>query len=149
MLDPPISPPGIGDATFRVHTNAIVHKWHNGCDSSWEVMFVRMGRVYMNTRLRYQAPDRQSTGQGGPDTLEHVSGKEQCYAGAEGGRRMVMTLQRVLRPQSLTVILGLGILSVATAGLACSAFGATLPLLGEMASALVGVAGGTKIVLSA
>lgn len=57
--------------------------------------------------------------------------------------------RRVLRPQGLAVVLGMGALSVALVGATIATFGGTLPALGELAVAGVGMIGGAKAVLAA
>ena len=59
------------------------------------------------------------------------------------------TARLLFRPQSIVAILGTGVLSVVIVGIAFASFGATLPLVGELLSAAVGVIGGTKAVLAA
>lgn len=54
------------------------------------------------------------------------------------------TVRRVLRPQNLAAILGLGLLSVVTAGLIV---GAALPMSVELVLAAIGIAGGTTAVI--
>lgn len=57
--------------------------------------------------------------------------------------------RRVFRPQGLAVILGMGVLSVALVGSVVATMGGTLPALGELAIAGVGMIGGAKAVLAA
>jgi hypothetical protein len=59
------------------------------------------------------------------------------------------TARRVFRPQGLAVVLGMGVLSVALVGSVVATMGGTLPALGELAIAGVGMIGGAKAVLAA
>ncbi|GGD54624.1 hypothetical protein GCM10010989_30980 [Croceicoccus pelagius] len=57
--------------------------------------------------------------------------------------------RRLLRPHGLAVVLGMGALSVALVGATRETFGGSLPALGELAVAGVGMIGGAKAVLAA
>lgn len=57
--------------------------------------------------------------------------------------------RRVFRPQGLAVILGMGALSVALVGSGFAFFGGSLPAVGEVIVAGVGMVGGFKAVIAA
>lgn len=57
--------------------------------------------------------------------------------------------RRVLRPQGLAVVLGMGALSVALVGTVIATMGGSLPTVGEIAVAGLGMIGGAKAVLAA
>lgn len=57
--------------------------------------------------------------------------------------------RRVFRPQGLAVILGMGALSVAIVSFVVAGMGFSLPAVGELAVAGIGMIGGFKAVLAA
>jgi hypothetical protein len=59
------------------------------------------------------------------------------------------TAQRVFRPQGLAVILGMGVLAVALVGSIVATMGGSLPAVGEIAVAGLGMIGGVKAVIAA
>jgi hypothetical protein len=71
------------------------------------------------------------------------------YVSFSGGKAVTTQLvRRVLRPQNLSAILGMGLLAVASVGFIGGAIvGAAVPFGVELMAAAVGIAGGTAAVL--
>jgi len=57
--------------------------------------------------------------------------------------------RRVFRPQGLAVVLGMGALAVALVGSVDATMGGSLPAVGEIAVAALGMIGGAKAVIAA